>query len=355
MLENQDEIKRMVSTMIRLFQDQGDHEMSKILRAADCFTDIVHYDNWNGGTEYFSLNLDIDTSLFAFYEGRLSEFEARIKEKMDILMRGIEREVLSEVIIRPAVKHYVDWGAVSDLTTKDDLVERIDKMKSILISVSTGGPKIETVNGEYMQLYDQLNEIFDKLKIENPNKFKSLWDWYGRWSSGDLPSYRSRRQFVNELYKDVLELIQNSSDVVAVDQPYELTGWMRVDRGVAEIRKRINEASTEEQYQAVGLISRETIISLAQAVYDPEVHQSLDGVAPSGTDAKRMLEAFIAYELRGSSDEAYRKYAKAALTLANDLTHRRSASIHEASICVIAVISLVNIIKVITNKSNIRF
>lgn len=142
---------------------------------------------------------------------------------------------------------------------------------------------------------------------------------------------------------------------LAVDQPFELTGWMRVDRGVAEIRKRINEASTEEQYQAVGLISRETIISLAQAVYDPEDHQSLDGVAPSGTDAKRMLEAFISYELRGSSDEAYRKYAKAALTLANDLTHRRSASIHEASICVIAVISLVNIIKVITNKSNIRF
>lgn len=117
----------------------------------------------------------------------------------------------------------------------------------------------------------------------------------------------------------------------------------------------MSEAETEEQFQAVGLLSRETIISLAQEVYDSNVHITNDGVTPSKTDAKRMLDAFLSHELVGSSNEAYRKYAKAALVLANDLTHRRSASIHEASMCIVAVISLVNIVKVITNKSNIRF
>jgi hypothetical protein len=76
----------------------------------------------------------------------------------------------------------------------------------------------------------------------------------------------------------------------------EPTGWTRVDRSVAEVRKRLENAATEEQFQAVGLLCRETLISLGQAVYDAELHRTLDGVTPSDTDAKRMLEAYIAVD-----------------------------------------------------------
>jgi hypothetical protein len=102
----------------------------------------------------------------------------------------------------------------------------------------------------------------------------------------------------------------------------------------------------EEQFQAVGLLCRETLISLGQAVYDAELHRTPDGVAPSDTDAKRMLEAYIAAAFAGSAHEHTRKYARAAYDLAAHLQHRRTASFREAAACTEATTSIVNLIAI---------
>lgn len=77
----------------------------------------------------------------------------------------------------------------------------------------------------------------------------------------------------------------------------EATGWQKVDRQLQEVRLRLDTAESEEQYQAVGLLCREVLISVAQAVYDPRLHPSNDGVLPSDSDAGRMLEAFFSADL----------------------------------------------------------
>jgi hypothetical protein len=130
----------------------------------------------------------------------------------------------------------------------------------------------------------------------------------------------------------------------------EPTGWTRVDRSVAEVRKRLKNAATEEQFQAVGLLCRETLISLGQAVYDAELHRTLDGVTPSDTDAKRMLEAYIAVAFAGSAHEHTRKYARAAYDLAAHLQHRRTASFREAAACTEATTSIVNLIAIMAGR-----
>jgi hypothetical protein len=126
----------------------------------------------------------------------------------------------------------------------------------------------------------------------------------------------------------------------------EPTGWPRVDRNVTEMRKRLETATTEEQFQAVGLLCRETLISLAQAVYNAELHPTLDGVTPSDTDAKRMLEAYIAVAFGGSAYEHFRKHARAAYDLAAHLQHRRTASFRQAAACTEATTSIVNLIAI---------
>ena len=75
-------------------------------------------------------------------------------------------------------------------------------------------------------------------------------------------------------------------------------------------------ARAEEQFQAIGLLCREALISLAQAVYDPVRHPSIDGIASSDTDARRMLGAYIAEELVSGPNEEARAHARAALRLA---------------------------------------
>jgi hypothetical protein len=88
---------------------------------------------------------------------------------------------------------------------------------------------------------------------------------------------------------------------------YEPTGWSRVDRTQTEMRSRLASAKTEEQFQGIGLLGRELLISVAEVVFKPADHPTLDGTAASKTDAKRMLEAYIAVELGGSANEFARK------------------------------------------------
>lgn len=56
----------------------------------------------------------------------------------------------------------------------------------------------------------------------------------------------------------------------------EPSGWEKVDRQIQEMKLRLDTASTEEHYQTIGLISREVLISLAQATYDANKYPPID-------------------------------------------------------------------------------
>jgi hypothetical protein len=149
------------------------------------------------------------------------------------------------------------------------------------------------------------------------------------------------------MYRPLLDHLQSTTPS---SRPAEPTGWNRVDRSIQEIRERLEVASNEEQFQAIGLLSRETSISLAQEVYNPEIHKTLDGDNPSETDAKRMLEAYINHELAGGANEAARRHVRAALSLANDLQHKRTASFRDAALCAEATTSVINSIAIISGR-----
>lgn len=127
----------------------------------------------------------------------------------------------------------------------------------------------------------------------------------------------------------------------------EPTGWKKVDRQVQEIKFRLNTANTEENYQAIGLISREVLISLTEAVYDAKKYPPIDGVSPSKTDAGRMLESILEIELKGGTNEEARSYAKTALKLALALQHKRNADYKMAALCAEATISVVNLLTIL--------
>jgi hypothetical protein len=130
----------------------------------------------------------------------------------------------------------------------------------------------------------------------------------------------------------------------------EPTGWPKVDRQLQEVRQRLDAAQTEEQCQAVGLLCREVLISVAQVVYNEGRHRTLDGVQPSETDAKRRLEAIFEAELAGSANEEARAHAKAAVKLADALQHKRTADIRTAALCAEATVSVVNLAAIVANK-----
>jgi hypothetical protein len=66
-----------------------------------------------------------------------------------------------------------------------------------------------------------------------------------------------------------------------------------------------------------------------------------------------MLDAYIAKALAGGANEVSRRHAKAALDLANQLQHDRTASFRDAALCEEATTSVVNLIAIIAGRRNL--
>ena len=234
------------------------------------------------------------------------------------------------------------------MLTSPELLAAVRQMSDLLIAVATGGPRINDVNDEYRQIRDLLQRELSARGLSLKIPFTDLWEWYGRFGGGDFPTWRSRREFIGELVRLQIQEIEQSS--TGGQLSVEPTGWERVDRTVGAIRSQLAAATAEEHFQSVGLLCREALISLAQANYVAELHPTLDGIAASPTDAKRMLEAYIAVELAGAHNKIARQHARAAFDLANELQHRRTAGFRDAAMCVEATTTVVNVIAIVSGR-----
>lgn len=254
-------------------------------------------------------------------------------------------------------------GVPGSPATDDILIERLAKatepgaaavlaelviQRSTMISVATGGDRIQDVDDYYRAREARIRQnLPDDVEYRNPHK--DLWDWYHHWSA-NLPQYKDRRQYVRTLFGPAIDAIASRSTLLPVER--ESTGWERVDRALAKARAQLERASAEEDFQAVGLICREVLISLAQAVYDPTIHSTLDGVTASPTDANRMLEAYFVQAFPGGSNKELRAHAKASLALALNLQHRRTATRKLASLCCEATASTTAVVSIIARSSD---
>lgn len=233
---------------------------------------------------------------------------------------------------------------------KTELERWVGAQIDLMIAVATGGPRIQTKNDEYKEQRELIRNRLLSLGMRDPNPFDDLWAWYGRWSSGDLTNYQSRRDYVRMLYRGLLEDLAGAPSLSPSEPSREPTGWEKVDRTVDKIITSVAQAKDEEEYQAVGLLCRECLISLAQAVFDPAKHIPTDGIQPSATDAYRMLESYFANVFPGTENEALRRHAKASLNLANHLQHRRTAKYKAAALCAEATRTVVNIVAITSER-----
>ena len=139
------------------------------------------------------------------------------------------------------------------------------------------------------------------------------------------------------------------------------TGWEKVDLTMAELRKQLDAAATPVAFQSVGVPCREELISLAQAVFDPQRDPALDGDVQdcSPTDFKRMLKRYLAAEMKGEANKEIRKcvksaydFATSAYDLANRVQHDPNANYRNAALCVQATFSVVGLIQIMAGQLN---
>ena len=347
MIDFEDKIKfkPVLNTAKELLKAQNRNDIVVMLDNAEISVSQVGYDNWNGGINFYIMYVEVSVS--DFLKLKLEPVEKIIVESLNTVTRYTDSEVFSRVVISPKSSSKIDWTLIN--LSKHELLKQVDYLKNTMISVSTGGQKIQSVEQQYKQCYNIVKQELKKLDIDNPNDYDSLWIWYGKWSSV-FPTYQERRDYINVMYKQLINILSEAEDTRIVDIKVNLSDWDKISRSITEIKKRENQAQNEEQFQVVGMLCRELIITLAQTVYDPKKHISIDGVEISTTDAKRMLESYISFILAGGESEELRAYAKITNKLANNLTHKRTATKKEMMLCTSATLALVNFVGILENK-----
>jgi hypothetical protein len=118
--------------------------------------------------------------------------------------------------------------------TTEELLQAVEWIKATMIAVATGGPRINDVQSGFAAKYDQVAEELAARDVPNNVPYRDLWQWYGRWSGGDMPSYQSRRNFVNGLADELVANIKRAASASKAPR-HEPTGWPRVDRTVPEV------------------------------------------------------------------------------------------------------------------------
>lgn len=90
------------------------------------------------------------------------------------------------------------------------ILENVRLMKALLIQVATGERRIQDAENEYTQLRGKVATELESTGLTNPNKFQSLWDWYGYWKA-NLSTYQSRRDFVNSQYSPTIDALEQAA------------------------------------------------------------------------------------------------------------------------------------------------
>lgn len=114
-----------------------------------------------------------------------------------------------------------------------------------------------------------------------------------------------------------------------------MTGWPAVDAQVAQLRIRLASAATPEDHQAVGLLCRDLMISLAQAAYDGGI------LGDVGSSAVDQLYAVVDHHAGGHENEKLRRLLKTTIDFANVVQHRRGVSRREAGLVAEATVAAV--------------
>ena len=164
----------------------------------------------------------------------------------------------------------------------------------------------------------------------------------------------------DEVYSFHMGLMQRMSAAQDEYNPEDFVNGVTLDAEIApqlfrklkSVAALIDTAKEIEDFQAIGVQCRETLIELGNHIYNPMMAGS--GEQPQVSNFKRKSELFIQFYLKGSENSDYRniikKLTEATWDYANKITHSRSATYYEVSTCVTLCISLVGVYENILQK-----
>jgi hypothetical protein len=124
------DLESLIGTLARLFASEGAALEVALLTYSTPEIVEEHYDNWNGGTTYYTLTLHLPLKLFTQVEHQKEGIESRLSERLKVFGNSGDRDVLSSVRIRPALVDDPQWREKSQAWLSGATVSNQGRVRS---------------------------------------------------------------------------------------------------------------------------------------------------------------------------------------------------------------------------------
>lgn len=207
-----------------------------------------------------------------------------------------------------------------DASTVQGLTDLVDALRSLLISVATGGPRIEEMDATYKKCHLAMRVGLERHGIDPQFKWNSLWDWY---CSGKLGSYAERRTFINQLADPVLErLVRLAARGGVSDGGDAPETWGTLEERLEELKAKVPTCVSLDDRQDIGRRAREIVIAAINLVFGPEMVP--DGTeVPKGAGAKNRLDFVMDSLVPGAAHTELRQLMRTLLEPAHKINTPR--------------------------------
>lgn len=252
----------------------------------------------------------------------------------------------------------MDWEEPTDEpdgSTIEGAIQLIERQAALLITVATGGPRIERVENAYRERDALLRRALRTWGAKTPFPWRSLWDWHGFWT-GKFGHYYERRSYIRSLADKAIEELEAKriqSVVETGDTGKELES---VSARIEQIKNRLATAQTLDDFQDLGRRAREVLIAAVDEVFHPDM-LPFDEEPPKKADAKARFDLILDALFVGSARAETRNFMRSAWDLANKVTHggnaQRLLECRQDTIAAVqGALAVVKVLSELTNAPN---
>jgi hypothetical protein len=209
-----------------------------------------------------------------------------------------------------------------DVYTIDGLIQELENQAALLISVATGGPRIDSVQADYAQRRQRLVRALEKRGLTYPFPWPDLWQWYGFWT-GSLAGYGPRRTHIRKLLSptlDALEKLRSGIGLTDSGAAGRAAKWSDLEGRLRGLAQELTAVATRDDIQDIGRRAREVLIDCAGILANSDL-VPVGQNPPRVGDAKAWLNLFLAKNAPDSNREELRRLVRDAWDLAQKVTH----------------------------------
>lgn len=154
-----------------------------------------------------------------------------------------------------------------------------------------------------------------------------------------------------------IKKVEIDYDSVSIDQQNLIlieTPWEKVNQLQSEIKNDLEKSKSSIEFQKIGMVSREALIALSNAVFNTSKHlpEGEEKTKFTKSHFKNRLKAYVQFKFNGSENVEIRKFMDAtfnlidsASNLAQHATHKPDNTRYFAYCCGSSTIQIINLIK----------